>query len=242
MNTLLLVGDLCGIFFFAVSGSLLAARKGFDIIGSLALAYMTGLGGGIIRDLIIDQGVPNSFVNTAYLLPPFLATIAVYLLSTHIQKLRYFISLFDAGGLALFCITGTLTALAAGIQPIVAVLLGVATACGGGLLRDITANETPSLFNPRDLYAVPAFLGSGTTVLLMMTGWFNLLTATITAIVVFVLRMLALRFGWSAPLAVRGWSRPRIRLPRTRTEVPHTGAHDATSRNKAPRFRSDQDN
>lgn len=213
MNQLLLFGDLLGIFFFAVSGSLLAARKGFDIIGSLALAYMTGLGGGIVRDLIIDKGVPNSFANTIYLLPPFLATVAVYLMSTHIQKLRYFISLFDAGGLALFCITGTLTSLAAGVEPIVAVLLGVATACGGGLLRDITANETPSLFNPRDLYAVPAFLGAGATVLLEMTGWFNMVSAIITAIVVFVLRMLALRFKWAAPLAVRGWSRPRLRLP-----------------------------
>lgn len=218
MNPLMLSADLLGIFFFAVSGSLLAARKGFDIIGSLALAYMTGLGGGIVRDLIIDQGVPNVFVNTIYLLPPFLAAIAVYLMSTHLQKLRYFISLFDAGGLALFCITGTLVALEAGIDPIVAVLLGVATACGGGLLRDITANETPGLFNPRDLYAVPAFLGASVTVLLEMTGWFNLLTATITAVAVFVMRMLAVRFKWSAPLAVRGWSRPSLRLPRSRAD------------------------
>lgn len=216
MNQLMLIGDLLGIFFFAVSGSLLAARKGFDIIGSLALAYMTGLGGGIVRDLIIAQGIPNSFANIIYLLPPFLATIAVYLLSTHLQKLTYFISLFDAGGLALFCITGTQTALAAGVQPIVAVLLGVATACGGGLLRDITANETPSLFNPRDIYAVPAFLGAGATVILELTGAFNIFTAAITAAVVFVLRMLALRFGWRAPLAVRGWTRPKLRLPRTR--------------------------
>ena len=152
--------DLAGVFFFAVSGSLLAARKQFDIIGSLLLASVVSLGGGVIRDIIINAGPPAAFTNPAYLAPPLLATVLVYFLFSSVQRFTSLLVLFDAGGLALFCITGTLKALAAGMNPVAAVLLGVTTAVGGGLLRDITANEVPQLFDPKDLYALPAFAGA----------------------------------------------------------------------------------
>ncbi|MGJ9404499.1 trimeric intracellular cation channel family protein [Arthrobacter sp. KK5.5] len=200
--------DLIGIFAFAVSGALLAARKGFDIVGSLALAHVTGLGGGIVRDLIIGQGVPTSFTSVVYLVPPVLATIAVYLVSSRLHRLNRWILHFDAAGLALFCIAGTEKALGAGLSPVVAALLGVATACGGGLLRDIAANDVPQLFNHRDIYALPAMLGAGLTALAWSLGVFNLGVGTGIAIVVFTFRELALRYRWRAPLAVRGWTRP----------------------------------
>ncbi len=162
--------DLAGVFFFAVSGSLLAARKQFDIIGSLLLASVVSLGGGVIRDIIINAGPPAAFTNPAYLAPPLLATVLVYFLFSSVQRFTSLLILFDAGGLALFCITGTLKALDAGMNPVAAVLLGVTTAVGGGLLRDITANEVPQLFDPRDLYALPAFAGAALTVVLSVTG------------------------------------------------------------------------
>jgi uncharacterized membrane protein YeiH len=87
------------------------------------------------------------------------------------------------------------------------VLLGVTTAVGGGLLRDITANEVPELFNPKDIYALPAFLGSSLTAVLWVLGVFNALTAAGIAAVVFAFRVLAWRRSWQAPLAVRGWHR-----------------------------------
>jgi uncharacterized membrane protein YeiH len=199
--------DLAGVFFFAVSGSLLAARKQFDIIGSLLLASLVSLGGGVIRDIILAAGPPAAFTNPAYLAPPVLATVLVYFLFSSVQRVTSLLTLFDAGGLALFCITGTLKALTLGMNPIAAVLLGVTTAVGGGLLRDITANEVPQLFDPRDLYALPAFSGAALTTFLWVTGAFNALTACAVAAVVFTFRVIAWRRAWYVPLAVHGWHR-----------------------------------
>lgn len=198
--------DLAGVFFFAVSGSLLAARKQFDVVGSLLLASLVSLGGGVIRDIILNS-VPAAFTNPAYLIPPVLATVLVYFLFSSVQRFTSLLVLFDAGGLALFCITGTLKALSFGINPVAAVLLGVTTAVGGGLLRDITANEVPQLFDARDLYALPAFSGAALTAVLWVTGTFNALTACCVAAVAFAFRVVAWRRSWYIPLAVRGWQR-----------------------------------
>lgn len=198
--------DLAGVFFFAVSGSLLAARKQFDLLGSLLLASLVSLGGGVIRDIILNT-VPAAFTNPAYLLPPLLATALVYFLFSSVQRYTSLLVLFDAGGLGLFSITGTLKALSFGMNPLAAVLLGVATAVGGGLLRDITANEVPQLFNNRDLYALPAFTGAALTSVLWVTGLFNAFTACAVAAIVFTFRVVAWRRYWYVPLAVRGWHR-----------------------------------
>ncbi|MBT2534262.1 trimeric intracellular cation channel family protein [Arthrobacter sp. ISL-48] len=199
--------DLAGVFFFAVSGSLLAARKQFDIVGSLLLASLVSLGGGVIRDIILGTAPPAAFTNPAYLVPPVLATVLVYFLFSSVQRFTSLLVLFDAGGLALFCITGTLKALAMGVNPVAAALLGVTTAVGGGLLRDITANEVPRLFDPADIYVLPAFTGAALTTVLWLSGAFNAVTACAVAAVVFTFRVLAWRRSWYVPLAVRGWHR-----------------------------------
>lgn len=199
--------DLVGVFFFAVSGSLLAARKQFDIVGSMLLASIVALGGGVIRDIVINAGPPVAFTNPVYLVPPLLAALLVYFLFSSVQRFTSLLTLFDAGGLALFCITGTLKALTAGMNPVAAILLGVTTAVGGGLLRDITANEIPTLFNNRDLYALPALVGAGLTTLLWHLGLFSGATAGLIAGVVFAFRVTAWRRSWYVPLAVRGWHR-----------------------------------
>ncbi len=197
-----LILDLLGVFFFAVSGSLLAARKGFDLVGSLLLASLAALGGGVARDVVIGV-VPVAFSNPVYLAPPLLATLLVYFLYSRLERVSKLLMLFDAGGLALFCIVGTLKAVNAGFHPVAAVLLGVTTAVGGGLLRDVVANEVPQLFNPGDIYALPAFLGAALTVVLAKLDWFNALTGVAVAVLVFLLRVFAWRAGWQAPLATR---------------------------------------
>jgi uncharacterized membrane protein YeiH len=199
--------ELAGIFFFAVSGSLLAARKHFDVMGSLLLASLVSLGGGVIRDIILNAGPPAAFSNPAYLVPPLLATGLVYFLFSSVQRYTSLLTLFDAAGLALFCITGTLKALAYGMNPVSAALLGVTTAVGGGLLRDITANEVPRLFDARDLYALPAFLGAVLTAILWELRAFNPFSACAVAALVFAFRVVAWRRSWRIPLAVRGWYR-----------------------------------
>ncbi len=203
--------DLLGVFFFAVSGCLLAVRKGFDLVGSILLGSMVGLGGGVVRDIILNSGPPAAFGNPVYLAPPLLAAVVVYFLAGRVARVSRLVLTFDAGGLALFCITGTLKALDAGMNPVAAPLLGVMTAVGGGILRDVTANRVPRLFDPTDLYAIPAFLGAGLATALWHWGWLNLATGTLAAVLVFTLRMLALKFRWHAPLAARSWRRPRFR-------------------------------
>lgn len=201
-----LILDLLGVFFFAVSGSLLAARKGFDIVGSVLLGSMVGLGGGVVRDIVLNQGPPAAFSNQVYLVPPLAAALLVYFTVKNVKRSGRLLFMFDAGGLALFCVTGSLKALEAGMNPVACTLLGVTTAVGGGILRDITANDVPKVFDPKDLYAIPAFVGAGLTTAMWHLGWLNLATGTAAAVVVFILRMLSLRYGWHAPLAARSWT------------------------------------
>jgi uncharacterized membrane protein YeiH len=208
---LALMLDLLGCFFFAVSGSLLAVRKGFDLVGSVLLGSLVGLGGGVTRDIILNAGPPAAFSNPIYLAAPLLAAVVVYLLVGGVERVSRLVLMFDAGGLALFCITGSLKALDAGMNAVAAILLGVTTAVGGGILRDVTANRVPRVFDPKDLYAIPALLGSALATGLWYLGWLNLLTGTLSAVLVFALRLIALKFHWHAPLAARSWARPRFR-------------------------------
>ena len=198
--------DLLGVFFFAVSGSLLASRTGFDIVGSVLLGSMVGLGGGVIRDIVLNAGPPAAFTNQIYLLPPAAAAALVYFTVKNVQRSGRLLFMFDAGGLALFCVTGTLKALEAGMNPVASILLGVTTAVGGGILRDVTANDVPKVFDPKDLYAIPAFIGAGLATGLWHLGWLTFTTGAMATVVVFALRMLSLRYGWHAPLAARSWT------------------------------------
>ncbi|MDS2173525.1 TRIC cation channel family protein [Nesterenkonia sp. CL21] len=202
VTMVVLVLELVGTFAFAVSGALLAVRKGFDLVGSLLLASLAGLGGGVIRDLVLNIGVPNAFAAPQYLVPVVLAVLAVFIRLIHEDRLRRTLLVFDALGLSLFCVMGATIAHEAGLNPIAAVLLGVTTAVGGGALRDVVANEVPQIFNPRGVYAAPAFLGAGATALLLEGGLFNAVSAVAVAMLVFGLRVLALRYRWRIPLAV----------------------------------------
>jgi uncharacterized membrane protein YeiH len=195
-----LVLDLLGTFFFAISGSLLAAQRGYDIIGSLLLGSLTGLGGGVIRDLIIGRP-PVAFDQPIHLAAPVAAALLVYFLAAGVERYLRPLLIFDAGGLALFCTTGTATALGAGMNPTAAVLLGVTTGVGGGLLRDVVANRDPQLFTPSDLYAVPALLGAALTAALWFSSIPIALATFIAACIVFVFRVLSLHFHWRIPHA-----------------------------------------
>jgi uncharacterized membrane protein YeiH len=195
-----LIFDLLGTFFFAISGSLLAARRGFDIVGSLLLGSLTGLGGGVIRDLVIGV-TPTAFAQPIYLIPPLTAMVLVFAMVRGVERFPRTLLIFDAGGLALFCTTGTMTALRAGLNPVAAAALGVTTAVGGGLLRDVVANRVPQLFNPHDIYAVPAMLGAALIAVLWQVHWYSPGVSVAVAVTVFALRVLSLRFHWHIPRA-----------------------------------------
>nr|WP_274635981.1 TRIC cation channel family protein [Microbacterium bovistercoris] len=200
--------DLLGTFFFAISGSLMAARRGFDIVASLLLGSLTGLGGGVIRDLVIGAP-PAAFAQPIHFAPPVLAAVLVFFLSGLVQRYSRTLLVFDAGGLAVFCTTGTVTALTAGMNPIAAILLGVTTGVGGGLMRDVVANRDPQLFNPNDLYAVPAFIGAALIAGLWYVGWYGPIALYAVTALVFAFRVLSLRFRWRIPHARGPWFHPR---------------------------------
>ncbi|TQE35723.1 trimeric intracellular cation channel family protein [Streptomyces ipomoeae] len=205
VRVLLYVLDLIGIFVFAISGALLAVRKNFDVFGIAVLAEVTALGGGLFRDLIIGAVPPAAFTDLGYFLTPLLATLLVFFLHPEVECIQTAVNVFDAAGLGLFCVAGTTKAYEHGLGPTASVTLGLATAVGGGVLRDVLANEVPSLLRwDRDLYAVPAIVGATMVALCLHHDALTTLTSAIAALTAFVLRLLAMRYHWRAP---RAWNR-----------------------------------
>jgi uncharacterized membrane protein YeiH len=149
--------ELIGISAFAISGALMAIRRDFDVVGIAILAVATALGGGILRDLALSDTPPLAFTRWEYLVVPLAAAAVALVAHPELERLRRALLVFDAAGLGLFCVAGTVKALEHGLAPVAAATLGVTTAVGGGVLRDVIARETPALVRPdSELYAVPA--------------------------------------------------------------------------------------
>lgn len=197
--------DLTGTFVFAVSGVLLAARRGFDITGGLVLGTLTGIGGGMIRDVLLDR-VPNALGQPIYLAPPVIATLLIYIIGKHVSRARVWIVVFDALGLAIFSVTGTTIALDAGANYPAALLMGALTACGGGLMRDAVASEDPAIFRGTDLYLIPALFGAGLSLIADALNLLNGVDSLIIAALAFAFRMLAWKLQWRVPQPMRQWS------------------------------------
>lgn len=193
------VVDLVGVFFFAVSGAVLAVRKGYDLVGSLLLALMVGIGGGVVRDLIVDAGVPSAFTNPVYLLMPVLAAALVFFRLVGNPRDENAVMVFDAIGLAVYCVLGTRIALLGGIDPMPAALLGLATSIGGGMMRDVAAGEPPAVFGGPGWYAIPALIGASATAVLGALEWLTMLSSLPIMAVVLALRLVSLKRQWIAP-------------------------------------------
>ena len=204
-SPLLVTFELVGIFVFAISGALLAVRKNFDVFGIAVLAEVTALGGGLLRDVVIGAVPPAAFTDLGYFLTPLLAALLVFFLHPEVERIQAGVNVFDAAGLGLFCVTGTVKAYDYGLGLTASAALGLATAVGGGVLRDVLANEVPSLLRwDRDLYAVPAIVGSALVVLCIRYDALTPVTSGLAVVTAFALRLLAMRFHWRAP---RAWHR-----------------------------------
>lgn len=194
--------DLSGIFVFAVSGATLAVRRGFDAVGIVVLAIATSLGGGMIRDALIGELPPAALREQSYLLLSLLAGVVVLVAHGLVERIQRPVLVFDAAGLGLFCVVGAAKALDAGLRPASAVLLGTITAVGGGVIRDVLAREVPAVFRPDTaLTAIPAAAGAGATVAAWEADVYGPTAAVAIALAVLVVRLLALHFGWRAPVA-----------------------------------------
>jgi uncharacterized membrane protein YeiH len=187
-----------GLVAFAASGALVGVSKRLDLFGVCAVAAFTGVGGGVLRDVLLGITPPTSLSSWPVLGAVLGTALAVFALPPLFGRLRREVLILDALGMGLFASTGTAVALAHGALPLAACLVGATTAIGGGVLRDILVNEIPLLLHA-DLYAVPALVGSAMVAAAhaaSMSGGLALIVGTVAAT---GLRLLALWRGWSLP-------------------------------------------
>ncbi|MGN9776643.1 trimeric intracellular cation channel family protein [Micromonospora sp. H33] len=199
-STALLLADLTGVAVFAASGASAAVAKRLDLFGVVFVGFVAALGGGIFRDLVIDEVPPLAFADWRYAATAALTAAAVFWLHPQLAKLRTTVLVLDAAGLGLFTVTGTLKALDAQVPAVGACVVGMLTAIGGGLGRDLLTAEIPVVLR-REIYAVAALVGAVLVALLNALGHANVLWLTVAAVLVFLIRLISLRRRWSAPVA-----------------------------------------
>lgn len=208
LHTIYYLLDLAGTFAFAISGATAAKQRGLDLFGICAVAFTVACGGGIIRDLCIGA-IPPAGLTTWYYLATAMAaaglTIGFYPV---VRRLTRPVILFDAAGLSLFAVSGAQKALSYGHNGEVAVLLGIITAVGGGVLRDVLLGRIPVILE-KEIYASAALVGALIVVLGDYSGWLpNDWIAVIALAVCFTLRILALRYHWNLPAFSKDKARP----------------------------------
>jgi uncharacterized membrane protein YeiH len=200
VQTLLLVLDLGGTAAFAFSGAMSGTRRGLDLFGVLVLAFVASSFGGIGRDLLIGAVPPAALRDWRYLAVSVAAGLIAFFWAPLVERLRNPVRTLDALGLAFFAVAGTQKALAFGLNPVMAALLGMLTGVGGGMVRDLLLAEIPVVLKS-DFYAMAALAGAA---VVAGGGWLHLpvvACAVAGGAVCFGLRMMAIRWGWTLPAA-----------------------------------------
>ncbi|MBD5322732.1 MAG: trimeric intracellular cation channel family protein [Duncaniella sp.] len=195
--TLLFIIEVIGTLAFAVSGIRLAARKRFDWFGAYTIGVVTAIGGGTIRDLLLNAP-PFWMLSWMYLAVTGLAFIIVLAFKKVLTSDSRSLFMFDALGLALFVVTGLQKSLTYGYPMWVAIVLGMITGSFGGVLRDVLINEEP-LFFRKDIYATACIGGGVMYWIAALCGCEEWLCQLICALTILLLRWGALRFGWQLP-------------------------------------------
>ena len=199
VHTAYTVLDLVGTFAFAISGAVAARQKRLDLFGIGAVAFMVACGGGIVRDVCIGAIPPAGLSNWRYLAVSLIAcaiSIAAY---APVRRLRQPVLFFDAIGLGLFAVSGAQKSLVYGHSAELAILMGMVSAVGGGVLRDVLLSRVPAILD-REIYASAALLGAAIEVGLIEAGWSSVGTAWIPIVVCAALRLASLYFGWRLPV------------------------------------------
>lgn len=196
---LLLALDLTGTFAFGLNGALTAVRAArLDLVGVIALGMITALGGGIVRDMMLNDLPPSTFRDWRYLAVAAAGALIAFAFSQRLHRLAGPIVVLDAVGLSVFAVTGAGKALEFGLGPAQAVILGAVTAVGGGTLRDVLVRQIPSVLSD-GLYAVPALVAAGITVIASLAGAPGLPAAIAAAAACFLIRLVGVHFGIDAP-------------------------------------------
>jgi uncharacterized membrane protein YeiH len=201
-DVVLLAVDLVGTFVFAVEGALAGIRGELDLLGLLVVSFVTALGGGTVRDLLIGAVPPNSIRDWRYGATAFAGGCAVFCFYQSFQHVpQQLLITLDAAGLALFAMAGAGKALEFGINPMIAVLMGVLTGVGGGTIRDVLMTRVPGILNT-DIYASAALAGAAVMVIGLALKVPRTIAMTVGGVCCFVLRMVAVAKHWNLPKAL----------------------------------------
>jgi uncharacterized membrane protein YeiH len=205
--------DVVAAVVFAVSGALVASRKGMDIVGFMWFAVITGVGGGTLRDLILN--VPVFWgQNPVHLSACLLTAVVMHFVAPLVESRHRTLLWFDAFGLALVTVAGTVKALDVGAPALVAIVMGVVTGCVGGIIRD-TLGHVPSVILRHEIYVTASVLGACTVIALKALGPGRFVAMSAGFLVTFAIRGLAIKYGWSLPVFRESVTRQRWKNRKT---------------------------
>nr|WP_319493235.1 trimeric intracellular cation channel family protein [uncultured Desulfobacter sp.] len=190
--------DYSGTFAFAVSGSLAAAEKKLDLFGAVFLGFVTAIGGGTMRDMMIGNTPVSWLHDPVYFYVIVAAVATTFLFTKTILSFAKALFFFDTIGISVFTVIGIQKGLHAGIHPPLAVMMGILTAVMGGIIRDVLCNEIPLIFH-KEIYATACLAGGVFFVLFVFINMPEPFTALISAGVIFTIRSLSVRKGWALP-------------------------------------------
>ncbi|MEU0049086.1 trimeric intracellular cation channel family protein [Streptomyces sp. NPDC006184] len=190
--------DLAGVFSCALLGGAVARTAGLDLFGFLAVGIISGLGGGMIRDVLLQHGTPVALTDYAYLSTAIAGSVVVFLIKISEASWARLFTVLDAAVLGLWAVTGVNKTLAVGLGWLPAVLLGAVTAVGGGALRDVVLGRVPAVFGGNGLYATVAIAVAGVTVICVYLG-VPTVGAGLGITLALVFRLTAVRLGWNLP-------------------------------------------
>ena len=207
--------DLAAVVIGALTGGLLAARERFAVSGVLLLAVSGGLGGGLIRDVMLAEGPPVALTNEAYLPTVAITAAVTFYFSGWLSRLTGLLVVLDAVTLGFFTVIGAQKAELAGLPSASVVFIGTLTAVGGALIRDVLLAQRADIVQPGPYNAVAALIGAtALTILAGPLGLDQLAVAAVVIVLVAALRVLSVWRGWEAPVAVDLPARTRTRLRR----------------------------
>lgn len=192
--------DVIGVFVFAISGVLTAINKKLDLFGVFIIAFVTAVGGGTLRDVLIGRMPVGWMQNLDYVYIIIVGYLTALFFRNYLNKLRVSLFLFDTIGLGIYTLIGIEKGLEYGLHPVICIALGTITASFGGLIRDILCNEIPLLLKKGTIYATICILGGIQFFILRKLGLESSINELVTSLTIISIRLAAVRYNWSLPV------------------------------------------
>ncbi len=190
--------DLIGTYVFAISGATTASEKKMDLFGGVIMGFITAVGGGTLRDLLLDAHPLGWMNNPLYLWIIAGGVATAFLFKHYISHLRNTLFLFDTIGIAVFTILGLQKSLSYEFAPVIAVILGMVSAVMGGVIRDTLCNEVPLIFR-KEIYATICLFGGGLYLVLAQLGMASVYCTWLSIAAMIVVRLLVVKYNWRLP-------------------------------------------